>query len=524
MKKLLITLVLILMLCLTAFTLTACDNDDKVCKHHNKDIEIVREATCKQTGLQKITCKDCGEFIEESVVPKASCIAGSWEITTNATCITKGSKRRSCVNCGRVLDVKEINILTHRYVDNICSFCGNINPTYTNGLVFSLMENNEICVSDYEYNKNSYSDLNVIIPSTYSGKPVTSIGSGAFANCTRLKSIVIPDNITSIGERAFYYCRSLTCIEIPDSVTSIGDSAFYNCDSLKSVVIGNNVTSIGERAFDYCDSLTSITIGSAVTSIGDSAFDYCSSLKILNYIGTIDSWVQIEFGSSAANPLCYALNLHINNVLVTEANITTATKINKCALYNCESLTSITIGSAVTSIGDSAFYNCRSLKKVNHTGTIDSWAQIEFGSYDANPLCYAGKLYINNVLVTEANITTATKINNSAFYNCDSLKSVVIDNNVTSIGERAFYDCDLLRNVTIGNSVISISTEVFSYCSLLTSVTISNSVTSVGADIFYLSDSLKAIYCEAENQTIGWDRDWKDGCNAEVVWGYKGEN
>ena len=34
--------------------------------------------------------------------------------------------------------------------------------------------------------------------------------------------------------------------------------------------------------------------------------------------------------------------------------------------------------------------------------------------------------------------------------------------------------------------------------------------------------SLETIYCEAESQPSGWDSEW-NGCNAQVVWGYKGE-
>ena len=76
---------------------------------------------------------------------------------------------------------------------------------------------------------------NVVIPSIYQGKPVTSIGDFAFGECSRLISIAIPDTVTTIGELAFYNCTSLTSITIPDSVTAIKCYTFYGCSRLKSV-------------------------------------------------------------------------------------------------------------------------------------------------------------------------------------------------------------------------------------------------------------------------------------------------
>ena len=70
------------------------------------------------------------------------------------------------------------------------------------------------------------------IPAEIDGKPVTSIGDGAFSVCSGLTKITIPNGVTSIRDGAFSNCSGLTEITIPDSVTSIGDYAFYDCTNL----------------------------------------------------------------------------------------------------------------------------------------------------------------------------------------------------------------------------------------------------------------------------------------------------
>jgi hypothetical protein len=102
----------------------------------------------------------------------------------------------------------------------------------------------------------------IVIPAAMFGKPVTSIGNGAFSS-KKLTSVTIPGSVTSIDDSAFSG-NQLT------SVTSIGTQAFrYN--QLTSVTIGSGVTSIGNSAFSD-NRLTSITIPDSVTSIDNYAF------------------------------------------------------------------------------------------------------------------------------------------------------------------------------------------------------------------------------------------------------------
>ena len=45
---------------------------------------------------------------------------------------------------------------------------------------------------------------NVSIPSTIQGLPVVSIGDYAFANCSKITSVIIPNSVTTIENGAFY--------------------------------------------------------------------------------------------------------------------------------------------------------------------------------------------------------------------------------------------------------------------------------------------------------------------------------
>ena len=151
------------------------------------------------------------------------------------------------------------------------------------------------------------------IPATYDRKPVTSIGSWAFWNCTNLTSVTIPDSVTSIGNFTFHSCSDLRSVTIGNNVTDIMAGAFFRCGSLMSVTIPDSVISIDRGAFIDCVSLTSIETGKSnaryssedgvlfdkhktelvlfpagkrghyaipdsVTSIGDRAFNYCRDL------------------------------------------------------------------------------------------------------------------------------------------------------------------------------------------------------------------------------------------------------
>ena len=149
-------------------------------------------------------------------------------------------------------------------------------------LKYEVANGNEAMVIEQQSERIS-GDVKIPESVTFAGEKytVTSIGVSAFADCTGLTSVTIPNSVTSIEGFAFSHCYGLTSITIPNSVTSIGGSAFFRCSGLTSVIIPNSVTAIGNAAFWYCPSLTSVTIPNSVKTIDERAFFGCTSLTIL---------------------------------------------------------------------------------------------------------------------------------------------------------------------------------------------------------------------------------------------------
>lgn len=232
---------------------------------------------------------------------------------------------------------------------------------------------------------------------------------------------------------------------------------WYNSrSSITKVVIEQGVTSIGWYAFEDCSSMTSVTIPDSVTWIGDAFVD-CSGLKDV-HITDIAKWCDIYFYDYDSNPMHYADNLYVNNVLTTDLIIPDGvTRIGNYAFCGCSGLTSVTIPGSVTSVGWHTFDDCSSLDSV-YISDLATYLSISFYDGASNPMYYADKLYLNGERIagTVQIPDGVTGICLNAFNGCDEITSIVIPDSVTSIDWYAFSGCSNLIGVTIPNSVTSI--------------------------------------------------------------------
>ena len=190
----------------------------------------------------------------------------------------------------------------------ICSIVSTISIANItiDGLVYSL-NGTEATIIDYT--EDVPSDL--VIPETifFDGDTyrVTCIGNrkfgnsswaatGAFYNCTKLKSITIPQTVTSIpgqyesnpdnaptlNGQVFYGCVNLESVHFLGT-TVIGSDAFYGCTSLNNLIFDNCIT-IGKRSFWNCTSLKYVVIPSG-SIVANDAFYNCIRIQDVICLG-----------------------------------------------------------------------------------------------------------------------------------------------------------------------------------------------------------------------------------------------
>ena len=168
--------------------------------------------------------------------------------------------------------------------------------------------------------------------------------------CGKTGHYEIPSTVNIIGSEAFAGCSRLTSVTIPDSVTRVSDLAFSDT-GLKTVAIPKNVSDIQSGAFCACPDLMEIIVDSNnyyYTSVDGVLFrkqDGKSSGRLL---------VQFPAGKGGS----YSIPSN-------------TTRIFNNAFNSCDKLTSVTIPANVTKINSDAFRNCHSLKNVIYEGKTD---------------------------------------------------------------------------------------------------------------------------------------------------------
>ncbi len=331
-------------------------------------------------------------------------------------------------------------------------------------------------------------DVVVVIPSEIEGMSVVAIAEGAFAGKGTLRALSIPDTVTDLEVGALSGCASLATLRtpmltasgvihfgslfgaetyetnaahVPNTLTTLiltgGDEipayAFYDCN-IEAVALPSTLARIGEFAFYGNEKLAYIPLGkTALTSVGEHAFTNCRALLSLDLPATVET-------------MGFAM------------------------LEGCGKLESLTVPfiGAARGIADMP-----EVKEEAETEDADALTTDHLG------YLFGAKAYVHSAGYIPASLITVTvtgedgEIPANAFFECASIREIILPAGVTAIGRRAFYGCEKLAEIVIPDSVTAIGDDAFHGCIRLTELTVGAGVTTLGVQVFMDCLSLKAV-------------------------------
>ncbi len=154
-----------------------------------------------------------------------------------------------------------------------------------NTLATVIIPDNVKTIGSYAFEGTSISSIQAL--------GVTTIGSGAFEDCDKLKQAKFSEALEEINGYAFYSSAIEEFILPANShaLKLIDYHAFDGCTSLKSFVIPEGVCYLGYFAFSGCTSLETVKIPNSVYDFGNFSGEYdnrignvfkgCSALKTI---------------------------------------------------------------------------------------------------------------------------------------------------------------------------------------------------------------------------------------------------
>lgn len=361
----------------------------------------------------------------------------------------------------------------------------------------------------------------LVIPATYQGIEVTEIASGAFADCTALKTVVVPDTIKIIGGGAFSGCTALESITIPFVGRSAGEensggerlfgyifgttafeggtstSQFFDESdegsrvdycipaSLASVTVTGG--SLATGAFSNCRMLTSATLGEAVTGVGNGAFYNCTGL------------LEVTVGRGVTDIAAFAFAGCSKLALVNLAE--GLSTIGESAFQNCTGLTGLSVPNSVVALGKNMFEGCTALGGISLPFVGLSREKTE-GNESVFGVLFDSKSLVGFVRAVQRYGVTSSTTGQIAYYIPATLRLVKITGGTLNVG--AFSGCNVLTDVVLENVTGEVSFYAFENCTNLKNVTLPATVKGrVAANSFYGCQSLEAITLPQGINTVG---------------------
>lgn len=446
----------------------------------------------------------------------------------------------------------------------------------------------------------AFEGLTSLVTVTFAGSKTTTIGARAFYGCTALQKITLPSSVTLIDTNAFYGCTYLNSINLNNiqyigqnafngamtyipsgsislnlsSVVTISAGAFQNATGIGSVDFSKNstITTIAENAFNGCTSLSGdidLSNATSLMTLGNRTTPTTNSTYGSSFSGTAITNFYLPTNSSLRT-IAYQTFYNCKNLVnvcakgqsgfVAPATITTiapeafsgASSITsvdisaitatsplqaRCFIY-MTGLTSVNLGTTITSIPNYAFGHCTALTSLTlpasitniatgtYTGSAGTLVATTYPPFYASGLTTIDLSAITSYSTTEGQATVVPAV---LFYGCTALETIILKEGTTGINEFAFYNTSALKTVyasgdtasnsfkapstlasigqgafynsgitsvdlsSMSSTYTSVATSTFSNCSSLESITLPSSITQIVSGAFQNCYSLSSV-------------------------------
>ena len=469
-------------------------------------------ATCTTDGnVEYWACTRClKKYSDVETVTEISevVIKGSHSISlvsaTEPTCLSEGNEAYyQCSKCGNSYYDEKGNL---RIRDLSAVLLPNVPCYYSNSICIWCRKHAEyfvpsLAVADDSYliitGIDEYYGNDIVIEKSYGGLPVKEIADGAFAYCTDITTVTLPDGIVRIGEEAFAGCTSLVSINLPKSLYYIEDNAFSGCHKLFEVINRSSLTVLpGRTAYGmvgyYAKTIHSEK--SKITQSGDFLFGVYGGVNyLLGYKGD-EAIVELPISFNGSRYRIYKYAFAYNTDIISINIPYYVSGIDSNAFVGCSRIVEVINKSALKiKIGDSDNGGIAAFALEVHSGAGKTAVKDGFVFYTVNE-----ENYLVGYQGFEESITLPSSYNgkayavyNGAFANCHGLISVNTGG-ATALGDRAFYGCRSLRTVVLNTPTKAVGSSAFQCCTALETVTIRGTVTSIGSNVFYMCGKLKS--------------------------------
>lgn len=311
------------------------------------------------------------------------------------------------------------------------------------------------------------------------------------------------NNDTEVTDYQWQIINAALNVSVPQGVKAFAAGLFSGVTGTQQTDGTYSVDTVSGQSADK--KLQTVTFAD-IDEFKPYSFSGCESLRQINITG----------GTAALDDYAFAYDYTANGAgsdsALTTVNMSDGgSSVGDYAFCNNEQLSNVTLSSLVSDMGLRPFKDCPLLEDVSFSGgpyftTSNAIIYgLQDGAKDSIVQCLESRGALSTAgSVSSAEVSGVTSMSPEAFMDCEEVGSVDLSTTgITAIPERAFYNTDSLYSVVLPTSCKSVSKDAF-YDSNVRYVDIPSSVTFIDPKAFNTAENPNSegncntieFYCE----------------------------